>query len=658
MASPVSLGDVIAMSKIAWKIAQAFSKGRNSAPAGFREVENQLYSLSRVLDAFSKAFTRDSDFAAVDAREGASIIKRILDNCKDTLTRLQETVDKYGDIVAVNDPAQSLLKRWGTGFKKNYRKVAWTTKAGDLATLRGQLMAHTNSLDLVVGIIIKQVRPFLCYYILKARWSNIIVPSSSRTSRMEDALETNLQRLTDIHNWWAENLRDVPSSIRQDTPEPSSHSETPRTTLAVHILAGNDTRLLCPKASLNDDWALDGSSSPLFVYNCGLKVSHTQLTRISLSSISFPFRQAGIFDSWTLYKVLDRPANRLVTLSIKINEFTEILDFEYCFIKPLSATTVKAMLQQGITNNLAHLTPDSRGIRSLCLQSDLKKLYNLTQSVCFRVGDTVLTKDNIARISLLRFQEIHQERVDHGSPGLEFAELVIYYTQKDPFLCKEDVTKTVLHILHHTRVDVIQRDASVAISGVECIGFVPSNQTIHLKEADVTFQMASLEAAAEFHRKVEEMKQELFITALEYPRPDEIVVLPGLHATKVHCEVVMIREAELVVTCNQSGKSRLIISSWNRCTVLVQELNEDFFVANTTPSFASSTWLIQVEDDGQRRIYHHPNGFRFLRFETGHFERMFDLARDALSQSANRTQLELPVRQTITLENREDHQGN
>jgi hypothetical protein len=55
MALPVSIGDVIAMAKLAKTIALAFTKGRKSAPAEFREVENQLYSLSTALAAFEDA---------------------------------------------------------------------------------------------------------------------------------------------------------------------------------------------------------------------------------------------------------------------------------------------------------------------------------------------------------------------------------------------------------------------------------------------------------------------------------------------------------------------------------------------------------------------------------------------------------------------------
>jgi hypothetical protein len=46
MASPFSFGDAYQLSRLALKLGKAFTKGRKSAPTEFREVENQLYSLS------------------------------------------------------------------------------------------------------------------------------------------------------------------------------------------------------------------------------------------------------------------------------------------------------------------------------------------------------------------------------------------------------------------------------------------------------------------------------------------------------------------------------------------------------------------------------------------------------------------------------------
>ena len=164
MVSPVSIGDVVAMAKIAKTVALAFTKGRKSAPAEFREIENQLYSLSTALSAFHDAAHGDvsTQLSALtistsqqEAEPAGQNVTGMLENCYETLKHLEKIVDKYGIVSQQSDTTKSRLQRWSQDLVRNYKKVAWTTEAGDLATLRSQLMVHTNSLDLVLGIVIK-----------------------------------------------------------------------------------------------------------------------------------------------------------------------------------------------------------------------------------------------------------------------------------------------------------------------------------------------------------------------------------------------------------------------------------------------------------------------------------------------------------------------
>lgn len=166
MASPISFGDAVAMAKIAWHIAHAFTQGHKSAPAAFREVENQLYSLSAALTAFKDICGTDLAAVAIDPsklptrfqtqeQDGMQSVAGILDSCYETLKHLEKIVENYGVVVTPKDPAKSRFRRWSTEMTKNYKKIAWTTEAGDLAALRSQLMVHTNSLNLVLGIIVR-----------------------------------------------------------------------------------------------------------------------------------------------------------------------------------------------------------------------------------------------------------------------------------------------------------------------------------------------------------------------------------------------------------------------------------------------------------------------------------------------------------------------
>lgn len=167
MPFPVSIGDAIVMAELALKIGQAFTKGRKSAPAEFREVESQLYSLSAALYALRAA--RESGISPpllVDSsnlpryipshhNDNQDIILGMLGSCKDTLSHLESIVKKYSIIGTLADPEQPRLKRWSRELKANWKKIAWTTEGGDLTALKNNLTIQTNSLNLILGVVVK-----------------------------------------------------------------------------------------------------------------------------------------------------------------------------------------------------------------------------------------------------------------------------------------------------------------------------------------------------------------------------------------------------------------------------------------------------------------------------------------------------------------------
>lgn len=69
MASPVSIGDLMMLSSLAWKIGSAFTSGRAGAPAEFQEVENELQSLKTSLGVLLDTLSGDhSIFSRADRR--------------------------------------------------------------------------------------------------------------------------------------------------------------------------------------------------------------------------------------------------------------------------------------------------------------------------------------------------------------------------------------------------------------------------------------------------------------------------------------------------------------------------------------------------------------------------------------------------------------
>ncbi|KAL2197719.1 hypothetical protein P885DRAFT_35147 [Corynascus similis CBS 632.67] len=565
------------MAKIAWRIANALTKGQKSAPAEFREVENQLCALSTSLSALKDVCGADLAAIVIDPtklparfqkeeQDGLRSVAGILDSCRETLKHLEKIVDSYTVVATSSDPTKPRLQRWSKELIKNYKKIAWTTESGDLATLRSQLMVYTNSLQLVLGTIV-----------------------SSRTTRIEDRLKENSAMLREIHSWWVHNLKDAVkgegNSVAQ-TPHDGLQASSDLASFEIYLTSNGTPQLLCPQACLCDDWREVGNTQ-LFECRCKQKKSHPNHVRVEtshvLSPLSFPFRRPGDMATWMLFKALDRSKNQMVSVTIANVAASDVANFEQSFVQPLAEDQAYALLRQGISNQLAHPSPDASSVKALKLQSDLKGYHKLIDSVTFRVGHRSLSKTYVEGLSLLSYCELGHQPVRSPNNALDHAELFIYYGN-----------------------DGTNELADIAKSVVYC--------------------------AMELQEKLEKMRIELFIANLQSPRAEETVVLQ-LQATEVQCEVAVIPDAELLITRNHEGQYRLIITSRNECTILTQVLSDAFFASSPSePSFTAPTWLVRLEESRKRKVYRYPEGFRFLRFCSTSAEKMFELGRSAVLQ--------------------------
>jgi hypothetical protein len=159
--SPLSIGDIILLSQIAYGLAHAFSSGRKSAPAEFQEVQNQLYTLGSALGFLAKHPKPLSDSGVggketveeqKEAGEQDDILERMISNCRGTLSHLEMLVNKYMEIDPnAKDLAQTGLRRWQQDMKRNWKKIRWTTEGGDLDKLRKDLAVHINGLNLALS---------------------------------------------------------------------------------------------------------------------------------------------------------------------------------------------------------------------------------------------------------------------------------------------------------------------------------------------------------------------------------------------------------------------------------------------------------------------------------------------------------------------------
>ncbi|KAH7316898.1 hypothetical protein B0I35DRAFT_512743 [Stachybotrys elegans] len=639
MASPISFGDAFLMAKLAWTLAQAFTQGRKSAPAEFREVENQLYSLSTALEAFKKACDeRGSAAPAQDSNHPSSdgIIRKIMENCNETLRNLEAIVNKYGEIVQDAEAGQTCIRRWKKSMIKDFRKIAWTTEKGDLATLRSQLMVHTNSLDLLMGVIL-----------------------NSQATRIEDIIRKHSTMLEQIHAWMDEGLRNMQSQaiqVNNNTHQGEPANYLSLITFKISVETSNGHQLVCDQATLDRDWGISRdprypSVMPLFECRCDVGRSSDgpthkkEVTDYRLSNLTFAFRMAGTKRSWVLYKIANVSSNQLVSLIIQNIPPDRISEFEETFVTVLSETRASFMLHNGVSNMLAYVSSNNQREHVLNLRSDTKDTHLSLQSISFAVGHKTYTREVITGVALLHYKMVEEVEnlafldVARTSRSMcDYAEITVNYAE-----VQGDITRSVIQLKRNTPVKLLDDQISLLLSGAQCLGYVNDTQTSNIDNADIKFDFTSVQAAKNFRDKLEAMKMELFIWSLQ-PQPDESVALhlydgskPGgarltrySQTAQVQCESIFMNTAEIFIL-HKKEQYRLLIVSRNKCTILSQVLANDFFSSPNSSNFQSPTYLVQIEGGGESKVYSYPKGFRYMRFQETQAEQMFQLGRLALT---------------------------
>ena len=170
MAFSFEIGDALLLSKIAFRLGQAFTSGRKSAPAEFKDIQNLLFNLSSALDLLKKHIQPDADQDATTTSSAATIstasdegerhrhqnevLDKIVSSCSVILNHLGVIIDKYMKLDETSRESEHpRYERWRRELVQNWKKIHWTTEGGDLDKLRSNLSLHITGLNLVVATL-------------------------------------------------------------------------------------------------------------------------------------------------------------------------------------------------------------------------------------------------------------------------------------------------------------------------------------------------------------------------------------------------------------------------------------------------------------------------------------------------------------------------
>ncbi|KAF1851082.1 uncharacterized protein K460DRAFT_302847 [Cucurbitaria berberidis CBS 394.84] len=192
MAVP-SIGDILMVSQVAWKIGRAFSAGRINAPAEFQEIEAEINGLAKVLKLLAESIHADSEisfFQSAD-REIQDGIGTILSSCQRTINDLDSLIDQYQVIRKHRTIGGFAIERsWSDLVLAEYKTVMWTTDGGNLQNLKDLLQLHTRSITLLTQAL--QSKSL-------SRLESVVAPMAERVDSMYHTSKNLDQQLDEVH---------------------------------------------------------------------------------------------------------------------------------------------------------------------------------------------------------------------------------------------------------------------------------------------------------------------------------------------------------------------------------------------------------------------------------------------------------------------------
>lgn len=639
MAFSVSIGDAIMLSKIAMQLGQAFTSGRKSAQAEFLEVQNLLYTLSKGLEMLARQTPDGSEMESKGPPNQASDkedkemteLNHIIANCRETLYHLESVVIKYSVLDAqIVETRKNRMRRWNDELFKNWKKVIWTTKGGDIGILKVTLTAHINGLNLAVSILNRK--------------------QGKAVHEQVDMIHTKLE---EIYSWFTDNLREkntmVPQRQAYTPPDATNNACVQGMSFAVYCERNARRLLICPHASFQDDWvSAKVSTGPRGIFKCcceAVSVSnsrpilpnsgpHSQDLNFSLLPVSLLIRDAGpgYPRKWRLFAA-SLFSNAPEELELTGINPSNIAEFER-HVDRLAVAQAVHESRLGRNDMLIHCLPDDMlgGIFSILDTKTTQEPSSHIIGVHFTANGrrfTQLTRS----VQLLHYRYLAAVTIPSSASDV-VGDLAHQAHAELIFHCKAGTSRYddgqselryVVHIIHSTTVKRTANQRVISIVDVFCMSEsenakVDEKPRIKCSVVEVEFDTRS--SAERFFINLEAMKEELFILYLQCPLSGEQLVFQWA-AGNLMVRDFIFRDAQLSMIMNSlTGKYRLILVSACHSVSVCVELPQDFFQKTDSefnPVRISQNylaWFVEVGTEGTT-VIKQSMGFSFLPIDRG-----------------------------------------
>ncbi|KAK2777647.1 hypothetical protein FQN52_003013 [Onygenales sp. PD_12] len=630
MTSPVSIGDAILLSKIAFRLGQAFTTGRRSAPAEFQEVQNQLYALSKALQ-FLQTHRLDTSKSEDDPITGAqdagkrpdvdenAHLALMVNNCRSTLVHLESLVDKY-TVIADDGGESSKSRRWRAEILTNWKKIQWTTEGGDLAKLRSNLDTQINSINLSVSALNR----------------NLSGISGSSTQRIEDRVNAIHNMLDEVHQWFTKNVKQtkpVPTAPEQNS---GLEEQDPPLTFSVSIeqADGWNPLLICPRASFKAGWLDEtGLSVTPGLLQCHCQrndPSHHVQLQFSLCPISLLIRRASKPQIWQL-SVVPPNTSEVITLLLKGipgARNKELYDFEQ-ETNNAAFLLARQYLRLGLSSMLAYRAQDanSRPVYSvLNSASKTSHLVNQISGVTFKANNHKFDLAALGDLKLLHYKTFQIEDLKSLSTRVpteynyqNVAELILEPAMQGALFSDAGPARYIVKFDRNTQIDYGNVENTVSLSKAHCVAEYDNAEPNNNIYMDVGVEFSTHTTAAQFLESLLSMQYELTVYSLRLPRPSEKVLFQ-VDTPEVMVQHYRLSNATITLFFDSSENAyRILFRNEHGSHYISIGLPQAFFQElKWRPGMAINlgypTYFVRMDDEIGAMIEERPSGITLLIF--------------------------------------------
>lgn len=155
----VSIGDVLMLSQVAWRISRLFSPRHNagtSLPPEFVVIEDELGSFSKSLKLLGESLVSEGieSFISSAGHKVQDNISTILRSCHRILEDLESLTFSYQVRIKVQSSRGVTLQRnWRATVLADYQYVIWTANGGTIRNLEEVLDIHTVVVAMLKAIL-------------------------------------------------------------------------------------------------------------------------------------------------------------------------------------------------------------------------------------------------------------------------------------------------------------------------------------------------------------------------------------------------------------------------------------------------------------------------------------------------------------------------